>query len=581
MKKARLSFLGLFIAVLLASPLYAQRDATLTVSHDELTQQSIRDRVKVLRNERYEKMPYLNKGYINSTIYPQKIIQKTNFVSSGAKTIKDVIGRAIQVSTPARAAHERISLAKRRIIVALRELFPELTTQFQKKVGELSGDSYNSRDYKFSFRQPLFRGGILWNTLLQEKSGLEAAQKENDKVLADLVNDVSAAYFEYQRTIEVMQDQQSAIEQVRRYVKISQEKLKEQFISEIENLNVESLFSQMEYDYETSKQELELAKLELQRFLDLNPQDPVEITEYYEVSDFIAITSSPKADSEQPQPPVEEEPALPANTALPQTVIAKQRESLSEVFKESVAIPGLDRLVDTAYEHRPELQVESAKLQSARLEQKIRWGELVPHLDAVMEFGKLGEAFNSQSTDPGMRTNWHFMLELTWNAAGNKVNYTYDNDQRAPSVTQFQDQSGSRTIRNTLTVGVLDGLDAFVNIKEAEVAKLDQVIELENAEKQVIHDVKQAYFDYQKAIIQVQSTSKRVDYRERLARLAEHRISKNEIEISEYVQAEIDLMHDKAELHRAIKDYLTAKAALNRAVGVREFLPIEEEKYGK
>jgi outer membrane protein TolC len=168
-------------------------------------------------------------------------------------------------------------------------------------------------------------------------------------------------------------------------------------------------------------------------------------------------------------------------------------------------------------------------------------------------------------------------MELTWNAGGNKLNYTYENLRTAPSVTSFQDQAGTVIRRNTFSVGVLEGLDAFVKIKEAEVAKLDQVIELENAEKEVIHDVKQAYFDYQKAMIQLQSTSKRADYRKRLTRLARHRLSKNEIEVSEYLEAEIDYLREKTELYRAIKDYLTAKAELNRAVGVREFLPIEGE----
>jgi outer membrane protein TolC len=126
----------------------------------------------------------------------------------------------------------------------------------------------------------------------------------------------------------------------------------------------------------------------------------------------------------------------------------------------------------------------------------------------------------------------------------------------------------------------LDGLQALVEGKEAEVDKLDQIVELENAEKEVVQDVKQAFFDYQKSLIQVESTLKRVDYRERLARLAEHRLGKNEIQVSEYIQAEIDLLRERTELHRALKDYFSAKAKLNRAVGRREFLPIEE-KYGE
>ena len=125
-------------------------------------------------------------------------------------------------------------------------------------------------------------------------------------------------------------------------------------------------------------------------------------------------------------------------------------------------------------------------------------------------------------------------------------------------------------------MGLLDGLDKLADAKEAEVAKLDQIVALEKAEKEVIQEVKQTFFDFQKARIQVQSSLQRVDYRERLAHLAEHRLGQNDIQISEYMQAEIDLLREKTELHKALKDYFTAKAKLNRAVGMHALLTIEE-----
>jgi outer membrane protein TolC len=126
-----------------------------------------------------------------------------------------------------------------------------------------------------------------------------------------------------------------------------------------------------------------------------------------------------------------------------------------------------------------------------------------------------------------------------------------------------------------MTFGVLDGLDAFVNVKQAEVDKLNQVVELEKAEKQVLQDVKQAYYDYQKSLIQLNSTVKRLEYRRRLRDFAEHRLSKKEVELSEYLQAESDLVREKAELHKALKEYFTAKAALNHAVGIQDFFGME------
>jgi outer membrane protein TolC len=525
-------------------------EAKITTSANH---KSASDQVKVLREERYDRMPYLDRGYIRSEIRPEKIEQKNQFISAkDKKNLDELVARAIAVHTPARAAEERVALAKRRILAAVRGLFPEASLKLENRTGELSDQEFNNKNYRVTLRQPVFRGGILWNTLLQEKAGLEAAQKEYKAVIEDLVNDVAAAYFEYNRAVQVLTGQEQIINEMKRYVNISQEKYKAEIVSEIENLNAQSLYSQLQYDHETSKQELELAKLDLQKFLDLSLNDTVTTRSIYQVDQLLKVQKT--SDD------------------------AKAAGDPNEVyeFESGRKVPAVGDLMDLAYGHRAELQVEAAKLESARYEERVRWGEMIPHADVVLEFGKLGEAFNTQDTNPGLRQEFRVLLDFNWNAAGNKINYTYESDQRAPSVTQFQSGTGSITRRNTVTFGVLDGLKEWADIKEAEVAKLDQVVQLEKTEKEVIYDVKQAYFDYQKARIRVKSSLQRVDYRRRLAELAKFRLGKNEVQVSEYLQAEIDFLQELTTLHKALADYFTAKAKLNHSIGIRNYFSVEE-----
>ena len=70
----------------------------------------------------------------------------------------------------------------------------------------------------------------------------------------------------------------------------------------------------------------------------------------------------------------------------------------------------------------------------------------------------------------------------------------------------------------------------------------------------------------------MKSATKRVQWRRRLRDLAQHRLEQKEVEVSEYLQSEIDLLRERGEFHTALKDYYTAKSSLNYAVGVREFL---------
>jgi len=517
----------------------------------EMTHQSIRDRVTAMRQQRFARMPYLDPGFVRSVIRPNTVQPQFDFMATQEKSLRDLIDRAVNVHTPAKAAWERISLARRRILVAVRDLFPALEFKFQERDGKLSTLKFNSFNHRFTFRQPLFRGGILWNTLLKEQSELEASKKEHEAVILNVVDDVIQAAMEYSSTVSIVRDYDLAIRKMNPFAAMSQRKYDEEIISEIEHLNVQSLASQLKYDFETSKQELELAKLDLQKLLNIDVYEDIVIKALYDadslVRDYIASE--------------EEGEYYPSEEPL--------------AFRGWIQIPDLNSLVDMGYQNRPELRVEAARLQSARLEERIKWGKMIPRADIVMEFGQLGEAFDVNSTEPELKQEFKFLLELNWNMAGSELQYQIENDERGPSVSQFLQGTGSQSTRNSFSVKLLSGLDDLADAKEAEVSRLDQVVELEEMEKEVIQEIKEGYFDYQKAMIEVKASIQRVDYRERLVRVAKHRLETNEVQISEYFEAEIDFMQERIGLHTALADLYKAKAQINHAIGMRDYLPIE------
>ena len=489
----------------------SKREKAEDQARTEALENAVGQQVQAMRDERAREMPYLDKVYIRTSITPFKVQQKEEFLKGGSKDLQDLIVRAKSVHTQAKAAHENIALYNRRVLLALRKLFPEATFNFNHREGVLSSNAFSGKDWNVTLRQPIYNGGVLWNTLLQEKANLEAAKKQYDKTLAELVFDISRAYFEYQRTLQTAEENSAAVEKMKRFAEMSQEKFNEKIISEIEHLNVQSLYSQMQFDLESANQELEIAKLDLQKYLDLSVNDQITLSKIYNLDDVI------------------EGQAIPAGSAV-------GTKTLPDVFKGEGKAPELSKLIDLSYGHRPELQVEAAKLQAARLGERIRWGEFLPKANLSYHFGALGEAYldpesayqqtvgggNGIKNDPIFKKQWQLLLELNWNVGGNKLSYNFDRDQKAPSITQYDQASGSYLRKNGLNFGVLDGLDAFVNVKQAEVDKLNQVVELEKAEKQVLQDVKQAYYDYQKALIQANSTVKRLEYHKRLRDFAEH-----------------------------------------------------------
>ncbi len=477
--------------------------------------------------------------YVNRAIATDTAEAKQQFLQSQDKNLRDVLGRAVNVSVQADIARERITLAKFRIAKAVRDFFPEAAFEADLKHGSLSIPAFTSDHWRMKFRIPVFRGGVLWNTLFLEMANLEVAKREYDKAISDLVAAVSQSYFEFERAQNVFHDQDELMKRAKAQKEISDQKYQSKIISEIEKLNTDSLFSQARYDLETAQQDVEIAKLELLKYLYLEQNDPIAIKSLYSLENF-------KVDS----------------------------------LKKGSVITGnadndLDHLIELAYQNRPDLQVEASKLKATQYAYRVVLGQRLPQFDFLLEFGELAEAFISDTLDPPHLREFRAGMEMTWPFLGNTLKYTYDHDQRAKSVTQFQGGQGSRTLAHTFSVKLLDDLGQFSSMMEAKVNNLEQIVELEKTERDVIREVKEAYFNFNKALIQVQSAYTRMGYRSRLAKLAKHRLDQNEIQISEYIQAEMDYTQERSLIYKALSEFFLSKAKLNRAIGIKDYLPVE------
>ncbi len=526
------------------------------VSQDRIEGEvSVADQVKMaeeverLRQTRKTQFKHLTWSHVRQMITPDTVRARDQFLESREKNLETVLGRAVEVYIPAQVAKERTTLAKFRIAKAVRELFPAYTITGNVKSGQLSSTSFIGDNWKMQFRQPIFRGGVLWNTLMLEFSNLEAAKSEYHQAISDLVADVSEAYFEYERARNKLRDQQELFRKAQGQKKISDQKYEAKLLSEIEKLNTDSLYSQAQYDLETAHQELEIAKLELQKFMKLESEDEVEVKALYDMQNFNVENLKRSA-------------FIPA----PQADVKQAGED------------DLDRLIDMAYQHRPDLQVEAFKLKAAQLAYRVALGKRLPQVDVLMDFGELAEAFIEDL--PSKRRPYHkhefrIGMEVTWPMGGNTLKYTYDHDQRAPSATNFRTGAGSRTRSNSFSLGFLDDMGQFSSMIEAKISNLEQVVELEKTERDVIREVKEAYFNFNKALIQVESAYKRMGYRDRLAQLAKHRLETTEVQISEYLQAEMDFVEERALVYKALADFFLSKAKLNQAIGIRDYLVVD------
>ncbi len=84
-------------------------------------------------------------------------------------------------------------------------------------------------------------------------------------------------------------------------------------------------------------------------------------------------------------------------------------------------------------------------------------------------------------------------------------------------------------------------------------------------------EVREAYFNYEKSLIQIESTSKEIEFRNEQERIAREKGKLNLASNSEVLGAKINLTSAHTSRNEALAYYHIALASLNRAIGIEKY----------
>ena len=469
------------------------------------------------------------------------------------KTLKECLLEGVKHHLPIDIAREKVLLYRRHIRKAMRDLFPQVTgilTESNNRFGSAPDGYTKVDDIKLLVRQPIYAGGSLWNKVRENQANLKMAMAEYNKIYSDLALEIATAYFNLSKARTMLKYRESLLDKAHDALKLSEEKYAANLISEIEHLNVQSQESQLNHNVQQAKEDIELALLELQKsmYLDLDVNvDVMGLDDYFETTGLKADLESGTDEKKKVEDDIE------------------QRK--------------LDELINMAYENRPEFVIGENKVRAKKYAEKAEEGKWLPQINLFCEMGKNQNWMHA--TDLPKTDNWkpeyHVGLECSWNVFGNTMRYVYDNNQEAPNPSGYNSGGkGNWSVQNSASIGLLDNLEQFTTVKEKEIERKEAILEFELSEKDMVSEVKESYYNYNRARIQMRSVLKKLAYREKLVELARHRSEINEIQLSEYLQAEIDLVEERNTFYQAMVDYFIARASLNKAIGMSNFVDIEK-----
>lgn len=432
-------------------------------------------------------------------------------------TLDECIQLAISNSMPTRIAKERVRLAKLKVNEAFRELFPEVSFILDETSGRISERPYIGRKVGFEFKQTIFHGGELVYLWEQSKINLKVAEENLNKEKEDLIFDVSKAYYDMAKAINKHKIQKELLEDAKTDFDMVKKEQEFGLISQIDYLNVESSMNQIAHLLVTYENSLSLAKLELNKKMNIDMASEINI-----VSEFD--------------------------------------------FKEIDA--DIQKCMGLALKYRPEYRISYLNTEVAELTEKLAKSQDFPQVDIFGKYLKARELLEPsfESIDNRLKNERVIGATVSVPIGPHTIDYQKKIGKLAPTVTTFE--SNTKYDLNKFRVNLFDNMGRGTNIQDALITYKEALDELNSAEQNIHTDIRQALFSLTESRIKIENSINNINLYEKELNAARVRKGLNEISFYDFIQAKIKLYSEMSAYAETIGDYYISVCRINKAVGL-------------
>ncbi|MDO8603123.1 MAG: TolC family protein [Candidatus Omnitrophota bacterium] len=444
--------------------------------------------------------------------------------------INDAVDIALENHMASKIAQEEIELSKLKIREAKRALYPAATANYMETTGKTSGitQDFTDKEYKLKFEYPLYYGWRLKYAVEQARSNLKASTLNYDKALQDLRGEVESAFYAYLACKMDLKLHKELLEETSSIFIRGKKKLELGLIIKAEFLQLESQMQQISYQVISSENELAMAKLALTQAINVK-------------------------DGERAMEIIDKQPG----------------KDLEPVMIDV----SLEECIDLAFQSRPDLKSKEYMLEFNDYERKITQSKNQLKVDLTGTYGKSGGAYKSETLN--MTPDWYLGLKVTKPLGGNTLSSAYTKDKTSQKHGQ---STRTESVSKSVELGLLDGLQHFSEEKSAEIGYKKAMDEVQQIKDTVVKEVQDAYLNYKKGLVQVNTNMNKIKYREEELKITKARAELNEASLSELAQAHMSFTDEKAFYVEALGALHQSLAKLNKATGYTLFLDDENFK---
>ncbi len=440
-------------------------------------------------------------------------------------SLQECLGIALNSSIELEIAEKQVSLAEIRLFEAKRKMGPTLQGKWSEYGGKIYGRKYEGRKVLIEGSQPIFYGGEITYGVSQGRVNLEIVKNDRDRMKNEIILKVSKAYYSLDKAIKYRAFETELSGQAKILHDYIVQGYEQGAISKLEYLNVMAKYTQINFQKISADEDMLLAKLILQQAM--NTDDNVEIM----------LTEEPEV-----------------NTDI-----------------------SLDNCYTLAYANRPEMKINYLMIEYYLYERKIAGSRKWPRIDAMGSFGYAYEDFVTIESDrerhqPG--PEWYAGVKVNMPFWGNTAGYSFSQEHWQPVVSTVH---GTDSTTHTATFDLLDDIKLYSELQESEIGYDRAKQEYMRSKNEVALEVKESYFAYRKALLQIGVADKKVAYQSTFVNILEERRKFGEVEISTVLEEMIKLGEEKFSAFQATSDYYIAIKTLNKSVGINSYFDRNSE----
>ncbi len=459
---------------------------------------------------------YSSYGFAEEPEFPQMNLSKRPI-------LEEVLRVGLANHRPIQIADQELILARRRLFEARRNYFPVLSGRGTRVTGKTQSDpndprtiaDFIRREVGVEIGQPLFQSGRIYYSEKQARAQKEIAEIQLVKVRQEATFEILKTFYGYVLAKETLTLRRAAQSETKKIVDTTQKKKEIGVASESEYLGVLSAAKQLSYKVASQEKDLQIAESRLLGALNLERGlvDP-------EVNLESAFSISPSQKWE------------------------------------------LDSVMNIAMANRAEIKMAYLTRQYREYGRKAARGDYLLKVDASAFVGQSGAAFRSESLQ--MKDSYNMGVKGVVYFGGSSFNPTATTEKTAPDLGST---SRTETESQSISIGVLDSLGAASKVLEAKIEEEKSREEYRKIKKDVTLEVKEAFFNYEKAKLQIDSAKSELEYRKKEASISQEKDRLHQIEAAQYLQTLTSLTEAEIGLREAMSYFLVSGAAMEKALG--------------